>query len=362
MNEYITGLPTYPENPLNNISPERRKDVPITVLYGGISSERPGSIDSSKTVADLLLQAGYKQVERMDIVPQTIYELEKIRGNSIAFMTMHGGFGEDGTLQGLLEMMDIPYTGCGVAASAISADKHLFSNFVRSLGYKVPNQIVISDENELGNLDIDYPKVIKPVSQGCSYGIFFVRNREELLNRAPFTMKFADRMVIEDYIEGREITVGMYEDPHSDGPQVLPLAENILAREILDYEAKYPGGEHLYKVVIPAQIDQSAKEEIEATCTDIFRQLDCRGYVRMDLRLTKDGGIYLLENNTSPGMLSLEESDFPKMLVAGDINPANFVDLMVEASLVNFQQRRRKFQNLPSEREMVDYLGLKFAG
>src|SRR3989338_1001276 len=339
------------------LSPERRKDLPITVLYGGISSERPGSIRFSQTVADLLTRSGYSHVQRVDITPESVLSLANRDAIGVAFMTLHGGFGEDGTLQVLLEMLDIPYTGCGVAASAISADKVLFSRFVRALGYKSAGQIVVNNAQELEGMTMEYPKVIKPATQGCSYGVFFVKDRKELLHRADFTQQFSDRMVVEDYVDGRELTVGIFEDSRLGKPRILPITENILAREILDYETKYPGGEHLYQVVLPAQIDPSVQEEIETTCVDIFKQLDCRGYVRMDLRLTKDGDIYIIENNTSPGMLNLEESVFPKMLKAGGVEPSEFVDLMVEAALLHHQNKRDSAP--PSSTEMLEYLGLK---
>lgn len=340
------------------LTPEQRRELPVTVLFGGNSSERPGSIKSSNTVARLLRQSGYTHVDQLDITTDSVRDLAVNRPFGVAFMTMHGGYGEDGTLQGLLEMLDIPYTGSGVAASSISADKVLFNRFVRGLGYNTADQLVVHSAHELGNLDISYPKVLKPATQGCSYGVFFVRDRDELLERAAFTEQFSDRMVVEDYIPGRELTVGVFEDPHSQRPHVLPITENILAREILDFEAKIQGGEHLYEVVVPAELDSSTRSRIEEACADVFQQLNCKGYVRMDLRLTDKGDIYFLENNTSPGMLSLEESDFPKMLHAGGIDPTEFVDLMVEASLSNYQAQHRNKGRVPSKQEMVQYLGL----
>src|SRR3990167_10815010 len=331
------------------LSPERRKDLPITVLYGGISSERPGSIRSSQTVADLLTRSGYSHVQRVDITPESVLSLANRDAIGVAFMTLHGGFGEDGTLQGMMEMLDIPYTGCGVAASAISADKVLFNHFVRSLGYNAPHQIVVPNEADIKTLNLYFPKVIKPATTGCSYGVFYVENMTDLLNRAGFTRKFSDRMVIEDFIEGDELSVGVFEDPHSNKPHILPIAETILERKILDYEAKYPGGEYLYETIIPAYLKPDTQLEIETICADIFEQLNCRGYARMDLRLTSNGNIYWLENNTSPGMISVEESDFPKMLKVGGINLAEFVDLMVKSALLNHSKKHTTTQEVPGE-------------
>lgn len=349
------------ENSDDILSVERRKDLPITVFYGGNSSERAGSLLSGQTVSGLLKQAGYLHVETFDITPKTICTLPDRKTVGVAFMTLHGGFGEDGTLQGLLEMLNIPYTGCGVAASAISADKVLFSRFVRSLGYKTPNQIIVSNEEDIDSLDLDFPKVIKPANTGCSYGVFYVEDRTDLIKRAAFTRRFSDRMVIEDYIEGRELSIGIFENPHKRKPQVLPIVELILKRKIQDFETKYPGGEHLIETIIPAQLRTDIQDEIEATCADIFQQLNCRGYSRMDLKVTNSGTIYWLENNTNPGMISLEESDFPKMLSMGGIDLPDFVDLMVESALLNHLRKQKVAQEIPGEKEMVEYLGIRLA-
>ncbi len=337
------------------LSPEQRRELPITVLFGGDSSERPGSIKSSTTVVNLLRESGYAHVEQLDITTQTVRNLADNRPFGVAFMTMHGGYGEDGTLQGLLEMLDIPYTGSGIAASAISADKVLFSRFVRGLGYKTANQIVVTHPEELEYLDMEFPKVIKPTIQGCSYGVFFVKDKVELLKRAAFSSQFSDRMAIEDYIPGRELSVGIFEDPHTKLPHILPMSEIFLERPIQDFESKISGGEHLMKTVIPAQLDFQTQITIETIAADIFTKLGCKGYVRMDLRLAENGDIYWLENNTSPGMLNMVESDFPKMLLAGGINPPEFVDLMIEAALINYQKRDKR---VPSKKEMKQYLGI----
>jgi len=349
------------ECPDGILSLERRKQSPVTVFFGGNSSERVGSILSSQTISDYLKEAGYFHLERFDITPETIRMLPDKKAVGVAFMTLHGGFGEDGTLQGMLEMLDIPYTGCGVSASAVSADKVLFNSFVRSLGYKTPDQIILSDIKDLNRFNLDYPVVIKPATQGCSYGVFFVNSEEELRQRADFTQKFSDRMVIEKYIPGRELSVGLFEDPYTSLPHVLPISEMYLQRPIQDFETKYPGGERLIQTVIPARLEPDTQTAIENACADIFKKLNCRGYVRMDLRLTENGEIFFLENNTSPGMLNPQESDFPKMLTLGGVDLADFADLMVQSAIINYYAKKQTQRELPGEKEMVEYLGIKLA-
>lgn len=340
---------------------ENRKNLPVTVLCGGSSSERPGSLLSGQTIETLLKDAGYVQTIRFDLRDDNIKQLPNQNDIGTAFVVMHGGFGEDGTLQGLLDMHGIAYTGCGVAASAISADKALFNNFVRSLGLSVPNQIVIENIKDLEEIKIRSPKIIKPATQGCSYGVFYVENKTELLNRMNFSKRFSETTVIEDYIPGRELSIGLYEIPNSRQPRVLPILETILTRPILDFESKYPGGEHLSEIIIPAKMDSQVQKRIEFESIKIFNSLKCQGYVRMDLRLTPENEIYWLENNTSPGMISLTESDYPLMLQAGGVNPANFVDQIVESTLIRYQTKNTFKKTVPGEKEMVEYLGLKLA-
>jgi len=335
---------------------KNRKDLDIHVLYGGFSSERPGSIMSSITVSNALIKAGYNKVKRRDINQNSVKTLIHEKPD-VAYLAFHGGFGEDGTLQGFLELLGIPYTCSGVAASAISADKYLANKFVNSIGYNAPEQIVISDLNEIKKLDVKFPKIIKPIRQGCSYGLFLVNNHNDLNEKAKFSLKFDGQILIEDYIAGREFSIGIFENRKLQ-PIVLPIIETKLEREIFDYETKYPGGESLYKIILPANLGKEKNAELEKMCLDIFSKLECRGYSMIDIRMDKKGKFYFLENNTIPGMLSASESYIPRMLRHSNIPLEEFVDIIVESAL----KRHTKENNIPSEKEMVKYLGLKLAG
>jgi len=335
-----------------------RKKLRIHVLYGGNSAERPGSILSGKTIESTLRRAGYENVTRYDITSDSVFSLVSNKPD-LAFLTFHGGMGEDGTLQALLELLRVPYTSSGVSASAISADKVLFNRFVTSLGYNAPDQFLISSINKLEEKDWEYPLIIKPVKQGCSYGVFLVQNLDELKERANFSLQFDGRIVVEKYIEGREFSVGIFEYPKTKHPIILPISETKLSKGILDFETKYPGGEHLYKTIIPAELSVEEREQLEDMCKNVFTKLDCRGYVRMDLRLDVKGQFYFLENNTIPGILSPTESDIPKMLNVMGISLEKFVDMIAESTLIHHYQKKNV--NVPSEKEMVKYLGLKLA-
>lgn len=331
-----------------------RKDLKIYVLYGGNSSERPGSILSSLTIESALRSAKYKDVSRIDVTPSAFHTMLSNKPD-LAFLTLHGGLGEDGSLQGFLEMAEIPYTSSGVAASAISANKVLFNRFVSSIGYLVPRQSVAKSINELKKLDDKFPKIIKPVSHGCSYGVFLVNNYDELCERAKFSLKFEGKIIVEDYIIGKEFAVGIFKDMNT--PIVLPVAETKLVNGIFDYETKYPGGEHLYKTIIPAELEKEKKNELENMCKDIFMKLDCKGYVMMDVRFDNKGKFYFLENNTIPGMLNPVESYIPRMLKEYGLSLKQFVDIIVKSSI----SPKKKNVKILSEKEMVEYLGLKLA-
>jgi len=333
-----------------------RRRLKIQVLFGGDSSERPGSVMSGRTIESALRNAQYENVTRVDIIPHSIKKLISNKPD-LAFIALHGGIGEDGTLQGFLDAIGVPYTSSGIAASAISANKFLFNKFVDSLGYKTPKQVVSSNITELSAVTGRYPKVVKPIAQGCSYGVFLVRNLKELKERADFSLKFGGQIVVEDYIPGREFAVGIFKNPKTGLPVVLPIAEVKLKREIYDYETKYPGGESLSQTVIPANLSPHKKKELEEMSKKIFSSLDCKGYVRADVRMNRLGDFYFLENNTCPGMLSATESYIPRMVNANGQSLEGFVDMIVESSL-RFSKPKG---NVPSEREMVRYLGLKLA-
>jgi D-alanine--D-alanine ligase len=151
-------------------------------------------------------------VEGKDIVPGTFHELLTDRPD-VAFNALHGGFGEDGTIQSFLDVHGIPYTGSDLGASAISGDKYLFKQFVISLGYNAPKGILIQDINELEHISLSFPLVIKPLKQGCSYGVFLVHNYDELVEKLPFSFQFGDLLLLEEYIEGREFTIGVINNP-----------------------------------------------------------------------------------------------------------------------------------------------------
>lgn len=340
---------------------EDRKDKCVAILYGGIAPERGGSMLSGQTVFNALIDAGYKNVTKIDVKEDIVDKLKE-ESPEVAYLALHGGFGEDGSLQGLLEIMNIPYTSSGVAASSISMNKALFKRFVSALGYNTPAYRVIERGDDLNLNENDYPLIIKPVDQGCSYGVSLVNDHLDLKENVEFAFKFSDKVILEKYITGKEIAVGIIDIPKQGShlklePFVLPFIETECLKGIFDYETKYPGGEHLFRTIIPARLSDEETSELEKISLDIYKSLGCKGYSMMDA-IYSNGTFFLLENNTIPGMLNVEESYIPRMLKQANISITNFVDFMVLSAL---DANSRKIIKPPSEEEVVKYLGLKLA-
>ncbi len=326
------------------------KNLSISVVTGGEASERPGSLQSGETMKQALRAAGFRKVETFDLTKHSFPEMVR-SGVELAYLALHGGYGENGALQGALELLDMPYTGPGVGASAISSDKSLFNAFVRSAGYLAPAQHTLSSMEDLDRpIPVRFPAVVKPSTQGCSYGVFLVDSLEDLRKKAAFSFEFGRVLVLEEFIDGREITVGVFADPDSDGPRVLPIAETVLyGKKIIDFEVKAPQGEKFYETVIPSSLSEALREKVVSACRDIFVKLGCKGHVRFDIRIDAEERLFFLENNTSPGMLNPHDSDFPKMLLADGISLAEFADKMVRDAIRDFNGRQK---TVPSGHEM----------
>ncbi len=339
------------------IDPSLKKEMKIDVLCGGDSSEREGSLQSGETVCSSLRQGGFANAQLRDTTYDNVASLCTDKPD-VAFLMFHGGYGEDGKIQALLELLDIPYTGSGVSASAISMDKYLFSRFVSSLGYRVPNQSIIESIDSPELFRISYPAVIKPATQGCSYGLFYVESPPELKKHLPFAKKFSDMVLVEEYIEGREFTVGIFDDPDLGLVRVAPIVETILGggKKIQDYEVKYNEDEKYIISEIPADLPPDAETKIKSVCQDIYMKLGCSGFSRMEVRLTPQQEVYVLENNTCPGMLNPLESDFPKMLTEMGIPVESFVEKMVEQAMREYSKRKKLVA--PSSEDMLRYLGI----
>lgn len=264
----------------------RRPFRNVAVLMGGPSSEREVSLRSGKAVAEGLRQAGYT----VAAVQLDGAAVEIPAGVEAVFLALHGAFGEDGTLQALLDERRMPYTGSGAAASRLSMDKVASKRVFEQHGIPTPAYDVLKSGSPACRLPL--PVFVKPPREGSSIGVHKVARASEWEAAVADARRYGDDVLVEACIEGREVTVGVV-----DG-EVLPAVEIVAAEAWYDYRAKY-GGESGYRV--PAPLDPPVAERCGRIALAVYRALGCRGMGRVDFRLTPAGDPFVLEMNTIPG-------------------------------------------------------------
>lgn len=289
---------------------EKYRSKKIGVLSGGLSREREISLRSGKNVFNVLKRLGLDCVA-IDVGRDIVYRImdEKI---DLAVIMLHGKYGEDGCIQGMLEILGIPYTGPGVLQNSICMNKKITKDFFISKGIPISpffyvnlpfNDDIINKANELG-----YPLIVKPISEGSSIGVKKVENDEELMN----VLKNGEygEYLVEKFIEGKEITVGsiLTRDEYIE----LPILGLVPLNEFYDFEAKYTKGKT--RMEIPARISKETEMEVRNYVKTIFYELSLFGVSRIDIILDKNEKPYFLEINTIPGMT--ETSDVPAMAEA----------------------------------------------
>jgi D-alanine-D-alanine ligase len=266
----------------------------VAVLLGGKSAEREVSLKSGGMVLKALRAKGV-DAHAFDPKERDFAALEKERFERV-FIALHGRFGEDGTVQGILEWLGIPYTGSGVLASALAMDKLRTKRIWQAERLPTPPYAVLDRNTDLRAVarKLGLPLMVKPASEGSSIGMSKVRAAGALDEAYALAANY-DRVVIaEKFIAGIELTVGIL------GERVLPIIKLETPRDFYDYEAKYIAEDTRY--LIPSGLSPKKEAEVQALCMQAFRTLGCQGWGRVDLMLNKQGRPYLLEVNTSPGM------------------------------------------------------------
>jgi D-alanine-D-alanine ligase len=296
----------------------------VAVLMGGWSAEREVSLRSGKACADALERTGYR-VSRVDVDREIAATLRALKPD-VALNVLHGRPGEDGTLQGMLEVLGIPYSHSGVLASAVAMQKETAKMVLKAAGVPVPGGLVAPRKEAAKRHLLPPPYVIKPLAEGSSVGVFLVREDHghppQELTRADWA--FGDRIVVEPYIPGKELTCAVM------GEQALGVIEIVPTVKFYDYEAKYaPGGS---RHLLPAPIAPGVYQEVQRVALAAHRALNCRGVTRSDFRYddSLDGikGLFCLEVNTQPGMT--ETSLVPEMAQHAGIPFDELVRWMVE--------------------------------
>lgn len=278
----------------------------VGVIAGGFSSEREVSLKSGQAVFNALKELGYKVV--FIDAGKDLCERLKSEKIEVAFLVLHGGWGENGGIQGMLEVMGIPYTGSGVLASALAMDKEASKKIFLYHGIPIPPFKVVYLEYFLNDSmhklePLNFPCVVKPAEEGSSVGVSIVKDREELKKALNEAFKYGERVILEEYIMGREIHIGVLGDRALGGVEVRPK------RGFYDYEAKYTKG--MTEYILPPEIDDALYERLKDLGLRAHKVLGCKGGTRVDIIVDREGNPYVLEVNTIPGMT--ETSLLPKI-------------------------------------------------
>ena len=308
----------------------------IALISGGISSEREVSLNSGKQVFEALDKDKYDILTydpRTDI-PRLVADAAKI---DCALIILHGPYGEDGTIQGLLDLLDIPYQGAGVLGSAVAMNKLLSKHLYERAGLTVPPYALAARGEAVDAAAIvdrlGLPLVVKPVETGSSVGMSIVRDTPSLRSAVEKALTFGATAMIEAYITGTEITCGVLGNQELEA---LPLIEIIPGEryEFFDYEAKYQPG--ATEEICPARLDDRLTAKAQACALTAHKVLYCQGYSRTDMIL-KDGEFFVLETNTIPGMTAT--SLFPQSAGAAGISFTELLDRLIELGMA---ARRRQ--------------------
>ena len=315
---------------MQNIIQKIEKDAKIAVLSGGLSSEAEVSRRSGKGCFEALKRLGYTNVELIEVDTNIAQKLKE--GNyDYAYNALHGKYGEDGCIQGILETLQIPYTGCGVMASAVCMNKE-YTKRILSTCPDIPliKSAFVKKGEDLKEKtkDLKYPLITKPVSEGSSFGMTKVNTPDELEKAYQDAIKYNDDVLIEEYLVGICATVGILEG--EEGLFATEILELRPKNEWYDYEAKYTKG--MTEFILPAELSDNMTKQVKEIAIKAFDIAGCKGVSRVDFLIVNDIP-YVLEINTSPGMT--ETSDLPAQANAMGINYDNLVQIILNGAGLN---------------------------
>lgn len=330
----------------------------ITLLLGGVSSERDVSLATGLRVAAALRERGHS-VRSLDTAPghgfltieeeaamiaggpvkrvppevadlagpgalrSAVLPLAGIDDTDVVFLALHGGYGEDGTVQALLDLTGIPYTGSGHLASALAMDKDLSKRIFRDAGVPTADWLMAPVDAEDAIAQLGLPLIVKPSKQGSTVGLSIVKRSEEFEAAVAEAFRHDDEVMIEAFVPGRELTVAVL------GDEAFPVGEIVAEKELYDYECKYTPG--MAKEYFPADLPEVVAVRAQELSLQVFRALKLAGCARVDFRMTADWELYCLEVNTLPGMTGT--SLVPQAAAAAGVSFPELCERIAEAAL-----------------------------
>lgn len=335
----------------------------VAVLFGGVSEERDVSIASGAQCIRALRDAGHEVIAvdtatgvlgareeaellsvgvrslppgraELDVLrtgdPTAITRAPELEGVDVLFLALHGGAGEDGTLQAMLDLIGIPYTGSGHLASAIAMDKDISKRLFRAAGIPTPDWLMAPVDVDVAVDTLGLPLIVKPSKQGSTVGLSLVRRREDVARAIDEAFRFDDEVMLERFVAGRELTAPILAD------EALPVGEIIPAHEIFDYECKYQPG--MAREIFPADLPPESARRLQELALRAHRALKLGGYSRIDFRMDEAGEFWCLEANTLPGMTAA--SLLPKAASAANIPFPELCDRICRLALEEHRRLR----------------------
>jgi D-alanine-D-alanine ligase len=340
----------------------------VAVLLGGTSAERDVSLASGLRVCEALRACGHAVTAvdpatgevsddalraalptgvarewpshdalaalRAQSLGAQLVAVPALRDADVVFNALHGGDGENGRVQAMLDLADIAYTGSGALASALAMDKDLSKTLFRAAGVTTADWLMAPMPEDTVISALGLPLIVKPSKQGSTVGLTLVKSRAALEAAVTLAYEHDDEVMLEAFIPGRELTVGVL------GDDALPVGEIMPVNELYDYEAKYTPG--MAREVFPADIAPGAAATVQAQAVSAFRALKLRGYARIDFRMTEDGTFYCLEANTNPGLTAL--SLIPQAAAAAGMSFPELCDRIVRLAVRAFAREEYKHQ------------------
>lgn len=315
----------------NTVQNKIDRNAKIAVLCGGMSSEAEVSRRSGKNCFGALQRLGFKNAELVEVDKNIAQKLQDGKYD-YAYNALHGKYGEDGCIQGILEILQIPYSGCGVMSSAICMNKE-YTKRILSTHPEIPlakSAFVRKGEDVMEKTkNLKYPVFTKPVSEGSSFGMTKVNSKEELKAAYDEAVKYNDDVLIEEFINGVFVTVGVLEkDGKNFATEILEIRPK---NEWYDYEAKYTPG--MSEFILPANLSKELTEKVKQIAVIAHETAGCRGVSRVDFMISDDGIPYVIEINTSPGMT--ETSDLPAQSKIMGIDYDNLVEIILSGAGLN---------------------------
>ncbi|MSU44613.1 D-alanine--D-alanine ligase [Candidatus Nomurabacteria bacterium] len=314
-----------------------KKKLKIGVLFGGKSAEHEVSINSAKNIIKALDKKKY-QVFPIKIKKTGQFNFSSVKKVDVIFPVLHGPFGEDGSIQGLLKLSEVPFVGAGVLGSAVGMDKDVMKRLLREAGIPIGKFITLRDfqQTDFGIIKrkLGLPLFIKPANMGSSVGVSKVRNEEEFIKAIKEAFKFDTKIIIEEFIDGREVECAVL---GNDTPLASIPGEIIANQEFYSYNAKYI--DEGYVVEIPAKIPKNISEKVQELAIKTFQTLNCEGLGRVDSFVKKNGEIFVNEINTIPGFTDI--SMYPKLWDASGIKQSKLLDRLIELAVERFEKEQK---------------------